>query len=66
LQQPEAALCNRLDEWGVPAVTRPGGYYDVAFPIQGGGDSFGANRVLRALQTVWQMLIATLADVLHA
>ena len=40
-----------LDEWGVPLPTRVGGYYDVAYPIQGGGDSWGGNRVSTALMT---------------
>jgi len=41
-----------LDEWGNPKVTRAGGYYDVAYPIQGGGDAFGTNRVSREIMTV--------------
>jgi hypothetical protein len=41
-----------LDEHGNPKVVRPSGYYDVAFPIQGGGTAWGDNRVSRALMTV--------------
>lgn len=51
-QQPGSGTLQPLDEWGNPLVTRPGGYYDVAFPIQGGGDAYGTNRVTRALQSV--------------
>jgi hypothetical protein len=41
-----------LDEHGNPLPTRPEGSYDVAFPIYGGGDAWGDNRVTRALATV--------------
>ena len=41
-----------LDEWGNPLPVRDAGYYDVAFPIQGGGTAWGDNRVSRALMTV--------------
>lgn len=41
-----------LDEWGNPLPIREGGYYDVAFPIQGGGTAWGENRVARAQMTV--------------
>ena len=41
-----------LDEHGNPIPTRPAGYYSVGFPIQGGGDAWGDNRVTRALMTV--------------
>ncbi len=41
-----------LDEHGNPLPVRPSGYYDVAFPIQGGGTAWGDNRVSRALMTV--------------
>lgn len=41
-----------LDEHGNPLPTRPAGYYNVAFPIQGGGDAWGDNRVTRELMTV--------------
>ena len=51
-QQPGSGTLQPLDEWGIPLPTRPAGYYDVAFPIQGGGDAYGNNRVTRALQTV--------------
>jgi hypothetical protein len=37
---------------GNPQPVRPSGSYNVAFPIQGGGDAFGDNRVTRALMTV--------------
>jgi hypothetical protein len=41
-----------LDENGIPQPVRPSGYYDVAWPIQGGGDAWATNRVSRALLTV--------------
>lgn len=41
-----------LDEWGNPLPVRDAGYYDIAFPIQGGGTAWGDNRVSRALMTV--------------
>ena len=41
-----------LDEWGNPLPVKDAGYYDVAFPIQGGGTAWGDNRVSRALMTV--------------
>lgn len=41
-----------LDEWGNPLPVREEGYYDVAFPIRGGGTAWGDNRVTRALMTM--------------
>lgn len=41
-----------LDEYGNPLPVRGGSYYDVAFPIQGGGTAWGDNRVTRAMMTV--------------
>jgi len=41
-----------LDEFGNPLPVRPSGYYQVAYPIQGGGTAWGSNRVSRALMTV--------------
>ena len=41
-----------LDEWGNPLPVKDSGFYDVAFPIQGGGTAWGDNRVSRALMTV--------------
>lgn len=41
-----------LDDWGNPLPVREEGYYDVAFPIQGGGTAWGTNRVSRGLMTV--------------
>jgi hypothetical protein len=49
---PGAGTLQPLDENGNPLPVREEGYYDVAFPIQGGGTAFGANRVARALMTV--------------
>lgn len=44
-----------LDEWGNPLPTRPGGAYTVGFPIQGGGDARGTNRVSRQMMTVEEL-----------
>jgi len=41
-----------LDEYGNPQPVREEGYYDIAFPIQGGGTAWANNRVTRALMTV--------------
>lgn len=41
-----------LDEWGNPLPVKDEGFYDVAFPIQGGGTAWGDNRISRALMTV--------------
>jgi hypothetical protein len=49
---PGGGTLQPLDESGNPLPVREEGYYDVAFPIQGGGTAFGANRVGRALMTV--------------
>jgi hypothetical protein len=44
-----------LDEWGVPLPTRGGRYYETGFPIQGGGDAIGTNRISRVKMTVGDM-----------
>lgn len=41
-----------LDEYGNPIPVQPGGSYQVAYPIQGGGTAWGTNRVSRELLTV--------------
>lgn len=41
-----------LDQWGNPDPRGPGGSYEVGWPIQGGGDAWGTNRVTRELMTV--------------
>lgn len=41
-----------LDDDGNPKPTKPSGQYTVAFPIRGGGDAYGTNRVSRAKLTV--------------
>jgi len=51
-QQPGAGTLQPIDEWGVPQPVREEGYYDVAYPIQGGAHAWGTNRVSRALMTV--------------
>ena len=49
---PGTGTLQPLDEWGNPKPVREAGYYDVAYPIQGGGTAFGVNRVTGALMTV--------------
>lgn len=49
---PGSGTLQPLDEHGNPLPVRPEGYYEVAFPIQGGGTAWGDNRVTRALMTV--------------
>lgn len=49
---PGSKTLQPLDEHGNPLPTAVAGYFDVAYPIQGGGDAWGANRVARALMTV--------------
>ncbi len=41
-----------LDEYGNPLPVQPSGSFDVSFPLQGGGDAWGTNRVTRELMTV--------------
>lgn len=54
-QLPSGGSLQPLDEKGNPLVVQPSGKYDVAFPIQGAGTAWGADRVAMAM--------ATLADV---
>ena len=49
---PGSGTLQPLDEWGVPRPVRESGYYDVAYPIQGGGHAWGTNRVSRAMITM--------------
>jgi hypothetical protein len=49
-----------LDEWGNPLPVQPSGYYQVAYPIQGGGTAFGDNRVTRAIMTVEEVARLTM------
>lgn len=51
-RNPGTGTLQPLDQWGNPLPVRPAGFYDVAFPIQGGGTASGTNRVTRALMTV--------------
>jgi hypothetical protein len=50
-----------LDDYGNPLPVREAGYYDVAFPIHGGGTAWGDNRVSRALMTVEEVNMMTLS-----
>ena len=49
---PSTGTLQPLDEWGNPRPERLGDYFDVAYPIQGGGTAFGLNRVSGELVTV--------------
>lgn len=49
---PGTGTLQPLDEWGNPKPTKPEGYFDVAYPLQGGGDAWGSNRVSRAYMTL--------------
>lgn len=51
-QQRDSYTLQPLDEYGRPKPVRPAGYYDVAFPIQGGGAAFGFNHISEKLATV--------------
>jgi hypothetical protein len=48
---PTGGTLQPLDEWGNPLPRQPSGSYEVAFPIQGGGDAWGDNRITRAKMT---------------
>lgn len=49
---PGAGTLQPLDEVGIPRPTDVYGFYKVAYPIQGGGDAWGKNRVTSAMMTV--------------
>jgi hypothetical protein len=51
-KQRDSYTLQPLDEYGRPRPTRPVGYYDVAFPIQGGGAAYGFNHISAKLATV--------------
>lgn len=51
-KQPGGGTLQPLDEWGNPRPVKEAGFYDVAFPWQGGGTAWGDNRISRALMTV--------------
>ncbi len=50
--QAGAASLQPLDDNGRALPIKPGGYYNVAYPIQQGGSAWGANYVTRAKMTV--------------
>ncbi len=50
--QPGGGALQPMDEDGNPLPTITIDGYDVAFPIRGGGDAMGTNRVSRAMMTV--------------
>ncbi len=49
---PSGGTLQPMDEWGNPIPVRSEGYFDVAFPIQGGATAWGDNRISRQLMTV--------------
>ena len=49
---PTSGTLQPLDEYGNPLPVKPGGYFDVAFPLRGGGTAFGVNRVTGKTMTV--------------
>ena len=51
-KQRDSYTLQPLDEYGRPRPSRPAGYYDVAFPIQGGGAAYGFNHISAAMATV--------------
>jgi|GEM_PF-1443202 hypothetical protein len=49
---PGTGTLQPMDEWGNALPVTEAGYYNVAYPIQGGATAWGDNRVARALITV--------------
>lgn len=49
---PGSGTLQPIDENGIPLPVQESGYYDVAFPIQGGGTAFGFNRITEKIATV--------------
>lgn len=52
IELPGSGTLQPLDEWGNPLPVQPGGMYQVAYPIRGGGTGWGGNRVSNAMMTV--------------
>lgn len=49
---PGTGTLQPMDEWGNALPVREAGYYNVAYPIQGGATAWATNRIARALMTV--------------
>lgn len=49
---PGVGTLQPLDEFGNPKPVQEGGYFDVGYPIQGGGTAWGTTRLSRAKLTV--------------
>jgi len=49
---PGTGTLQPLDQYGNPVPVREGGFYDIAYPIQGAGTAWGTDRVSRQLMTV--------------
>lgn len=58
---PGSGTLQRIGALGNPIPTRSTGYYDVAYPIYGGGTAFGVDRVSKELMTVDEANRETLA-----
>lgn len=54
-KQAGARRLQPLDSHGRARPTKSGAYYDLAFPIQGGGDAFGVDYVTRQKMTVQEL-----------
>jgi len=52
---PTSGTLEPLDEWGNPKPRKPGEFWDVGYPLQGGGTAFGLNRVSKELITVQEI-----------
>lgn len=51
-EMPGGGRFQPLDEHGVPLARQALAAFDVAYPIRGGGDAMGADRITKALMTV--------------
>lgn len=61
-EQAGAGTLQPLDENGIPVPIQEAGYYDVGFPIKGGGTAYGQNRIARRLMTVEEVQRHVLAS----
>lgn len=52
---PGSGTLQPATEWTTPDPVRPEGYYDVAYPIQGGATAYGFNRITAALATIEEL-----------
>lgn len=52
IELPSSGMLQPIDEDGSPLPTKSAASYQVAYPIFGGGDAWGDNRISRAMMTV--------------